>query len=89
MHELKETLQALGIVLLIALPIVGSTITWIWFDAKKEVKKSPREPMLICNTHGFFPARHSIKMDVPGATQGLTELCPFCYNDRVSKKKVL
>ena len=59
----------------------------LWFDEKKKAGNLPKEPMLICDIHGIYPAKYTMKMDVPGmATQ--YELCPFCMEDRVKKKKV-
>ena len=59
-----------------------------WFAAKAEIKQVPREPMLVCEIHGMFPAKSALEQTIPGVTSGKVELCPFCMHDRVSKKKV-
>jgi hypothetical protein len=70
----------------LGLTVLG-IVVWAWFSAKYEVAKRPREPMLLCDIHGAYPAKYSVKMTVPGMISE-AELCPRCMEERVSKKRI-
>ena len=76
------------VMVLMMFVIITIAVIWIWFSAKREVVTTPKEPMLICDIHGAFPARCALTLDVPSLTSGHADFCPYCIRDRVSKKKV-
>ncbi len=50
---------------------------WVLLSAWLETKNSPKEPMFLCNAHGFIRQKHLISfMGVP--------YCPVCFHTRLS-----
>jgi hypothetical protein len=56
-------------------------------DVKKEVRTAPRIPMHVCDTHGPYPAKHTMRISIPqeGRPDLLQDMCIFCYDEAMKK----
>jgi hypothetical protein len=78
------------LLIVIVLCVITSAVVIMeaWFSAKKQVKNTPREPFEICPIHGGYPLKYSMRTIAEGFDAPI-EHCPFCFKERVAKKKVL
>jgi hypothetical protein len=80
----------LTIVVFIAVVLVMLNGLFIWWDERRKVKKTPKIPFTICDTHGPYPSKFSLRISVPAENRPdlIQELCPMCYKERMEKAKV-
>jgi hypothetical protein len=74
-------------VLIAAVGLFVAFLYKAYCDAKDEVENLPKVPMLMCDTHGAYPEKAALNMEVP-TTDELVKMCPFCVHERIRKHKV-
>lgn len=87
LHTVASLILLLGIIACICGIIILGLLCTIWLQEKHRVFNMPKQPMVLCDIHGAYPASAVLKLEVPaeGKNALAVEMCPQCYHERLKK----